>query len=118
MTTAIPEQGQIVPVRSRQWMFKQFKSNFVPGSALELAGSWPTHLRTLSSVGDSNTAQEPEVLGGSDSSLGRSCGDPYSRDARSGGILLGVMHKGLVRLKAVSSLCPRESIPCTTRLRL
>ena len=62
MTTTIPEQGQLVQVRSRQWVVSQVKPSSLPVSAMELPGSRAQNLVTLSSVEDDGLGEELQVL--------------------------------------------------------
>ena len=51
-TTTLPEQGQLVQVRSRPWVVNEIKASNLPIPALELPIAKPQHLVTLSSVED------------------------------------------------------------------
>ncbi|MCZ0811877.1 DISARM system SNF2-like helicase DrmD [Roseovarius sp. EGI FJ00037] len=54
---AVPEPGQLVEVRRRQWVVAD-----VIGSTLTGAGTLPQHLLTLSSIDDDNLGEEIEVV--------------------------------------------------------
>lgn len=58
-TLNVPEQGQLVQVRSRQWVVNNVKPNSLPAVALKPDFSGPQHLLTLSSVEDDGLGEEP-----------------------------------------------------------
>src|SRR5262245_63859214 len=65
MTTATerpPEQGQLVRVRSRQWIVAEVRPSTLPASALKPTFSGPQHLLTLSSVEDDGLGEELQVI--------------------------------------------------------
>lgn len=61
-TTTPPEQGQLVQVRSRQWVVNQIKASSLPATAMELPTSRSQHLLTLSSVEDDGPGEELQVV--------------------------------------------------------
>lgn len=61
-TTAIPEQGQLVQVRSRPWVVNDVNPSCLPSSAMELPVSAPQNLLTLSSVEDDGLGEELQVV--------------------------------------------------------
>ncbi len=65
MTTAtrtIPEQGQLVNVRSRQWTVQHVRAGTLPPPALHPAFGGPQHLVTLASVEDDGLGEELQVV--------------------------------------------------------
>lgn len=65
MATAIcspPEQGQLVQVRSRQWVVNEVKPSTLPSIALKPDFSGPQNLLTLSSVEDDGLGEELQVV--------------------------------------------------------
>ena len=65
MTTAVaslPEQGQLVSVRSRQWVVNDVRPSTLPPPALKPAFSGPQHLLTLSSVENDGLGEELQVI--------------------------------------------------------
>src|SRR3954471_23602811 len=65
MTTAtrtIPEQGQLVSVRSRQWTVQHVRAGTLPPPALYPAFGGPQHLVTLASVEDDGLGEELQVV--------------------------------------------------------
>src|SRR6476620_874520 len=65
MTTALsspPEQGQLVSVRSRQWVVNDVRPSTLPTATLKPAFSGPQHLLTLSSVEDDGLGEELQVI--------------------------------------------------------
>jgi hypothetical protein len=50
--SSLPEQGQLVSVRSRQWIVTEVRASTLPPPALKPNFSGPQHLLTLSSVED------------------------------------------------------------------
>src|SRR5437899_11319639 len=66
MTTTIvgppPEQGQLVSVRSRQWMVSQVLASTLPPARLQTGLESPQHLLTLSSVEDDGLGEELNVI--------------------------------------------------------
>jgi len=64
-TTAVispPEQGQLVSVRSRQWVVNDVRPSTLPGLALKPTFTGPQHLLTLSSVEDDGLGEELQVI--------------------------------------------------------
>ena|SRR6266498_914683 len=65
MTVAVaspPEQGQLVSVRSRQWIVNDVRPSTLPTVALKPTFSGPQHLLTLSSVEDDGLGEELQVI--------------------------------------------------------
>jgi len=65
MTTAtlnVPEQGQLVQVRSRQWVVNEVKPSSMPSAAMKPAFAGPQNLLTLSSVEDDGLGEELQVV--------------------------------------------------------
>jgi hypothetical protein len=56
-----PEQGQLVSVRSRQWVANDVRPGTLPPPALKPAFSGRQHLLTLSPVEDDGLGEEPQV---------------------------------------------------------
>lgn len=61
-TAAAPEQGQLVPVRSRQWVVNNVKPSSLPAVALKPDFAGPQNLLTLSSVEDDGLGEELQVV--------------------------------------------------------
>src|SRR5205823_9828026 len=61
-TTSLPEQGQLVSVRSRQWVVNDVRPSTLPPPALKPAFDGPQHLLTLSSVEDDGLGEELQVI--------------------------------------------------------
>src|SRR6516165_4977680 len=57
-----PEQGQLVSVRSRQWIVNDVRPSTLPAVALKPAFSGPQHLLTLASVEDDGLGEELQVI--------------------------------------------------------
>ena len=79
MTTAVvgpPEQGQLVSVRSRQWIVNDVRPSTLPPPALKPAFSGPQHLLTLSSVEDDGLGEELQSSGRSSRGPGSSRRSP------------------------------------------
>src|SRR5579864_1139682 len=57
-----PEQGQLVNVRSRQWIVNDVRASTLPAPALKPAFSGPQHLLTLASVEDDGLGEELQVI--------------------------------------------------------
>jgi ERCC4-related helicase len=57
-----PEQGQLVQVRSRQWVVNDVKTSSLPAIALKPAFAGPQNLLTLSSVEDDGLGEELQVV--------------------------------------------------------
>ena len=65
MTTLLgqtPEQGQLVQVRSRQWVVNEVKPSSLPAVALKPEFAGPQNLLTLSSVEDDGLGEELQVV--------------------------------------------------------
>ena len=60
--TSPPEQGQLVRVRSRQWVVNEVKASNLPSPAMELPVSTQQNLLTLSSVEDDGLGEELQVV--------------------------------------------------------
>src|SRR5262245_3724850 len=58
---APPEQGQLVSVRSRQWIVNEERPSTLPTSPLKPAFTSPQHLLTLTSVEDDGLGEELQV---------------------------------------------------------
>lgn len=61
-TTALPEQGQLVQVRSRPWVVNQIKPSSLPTPAMQLPNTALQHLLTLASVEDDGLGEELQVI--------------------------------------------------------
>ena len=57
-----PEQGQLVSVRSRQWIVNDVRPSTLPALALKPVFGGPQHLLTLSSVEDDGLGEELQVI--------------------------------------------------------
>jgi ERCC4-related helicase len=57
-----PEQGQLVQVRSRQWVVNEVKPSSLPLSAMNLPHSKAQHLLTLSSIEDDGLGEEIQIV--------------------------------------------------------
>ena len=65
MTTSValpPEQGQLVSVRSRQWMVTQVSRSTLPPERLQTGLESPQNLLTLSSIEDDGLGEELNVI--------------------------------------------------------
>ncbi len=60
--TAHPEQGQMVSVRSRNWMVTDVSASTLPAERLQTGIDSPQHLVTLSSVEDDGMGEELNVI--------------------------------------------------------
>lgn len=61
-TTLVPEQGQLVQVRSRQWVVNEVKPSTLPPPALQPEFNGGQNLLTLSSVEDDGLGEELQVV--------------------------------------------------------
>ncbi len=61
-TLNVPEQGQLVQIRSRQWVVNEVKPSSLPSIALKPQLSGPQHLLTLSSIEDDGLGEELQVV--------------------------------------------------------
>lgn len=59
---SVPEQGQLVQVRSRPWVVNQVKASSLPSPAMKLPMTGAEHLLTLSSVEDDGLGEELQVV--------------------------------------------------------
>src|SRR5215510_2729698 len=57
-----PEQGQLVTIRSRQWIVNDVRPSTLPTVALKPTFSGPQHLLTLASVEDDGLGEELQVI--------------------------------------------------------
>jgi hypothetical protein len=57
-----PEQGQLVSIRSRQWIVNDVRTSTLPGVPLKPTFSGPQHVLTLSSVEDDGRGDELQVF--------------------------------------------------------
>src|SRR3954469_210919 len=57
-----PEQGQLVCVRSRQWVVNDVRPSTLPGSAFKPTFAGPQNLLTLSSVEDDGLGEELQIV--------------------------------------------------------
>src|SRR5262245_32796731 len=57
-----PEQGQLVSVRSRQWIVNDVRASTLPPPGLKLTFHGPQHLVTLASVEDDGLGEELQVV--------------------------------------------------------
>ena len=57
-----PKQGQIVNVRSRNWMVTDISASTLPPNRLQFGLVSPQHLITLSSVEDDSLGEELQVI--------------------------------------------------------
>ena len=60
--TSLPEQGQMVSVRSRNWMVTDVSASTLPPERLQTGLESPQHLLTLSSVEDDGLGEELNVI--------------------------------------------------------
>src|SRR5215813_15646415 len=56
------EQGQLVSVRSRQWIVNDVRPSTLPTAALKPTFAGPQHLLTLASVEDDGLGEELQVI--------------------------------------------------------
>lgn len=61
-TSPQPEQGQMVSVRSRNWMVTDISTCTLPPERLQTGLESPQHLITLSSVEDDGLGEELNVI--------------------------------------------------------
>ena len=61
-TSPPPEQGQMVSVRSRNWMVTDVSASTLPHERLQTGLEPPQHLITLSSVEDDGLGEELQVI--------------------------------------------------------
>ncbi len=61
-TLTVPEQGQLVQVRSRQWVVNDVRPSSLPGNLLKPEFEGPQNLLTLSSVEDDGLREELQVV--------------------------------------------------------
>ena len=61
-TSPHPEQGQMVSVRSRNWMVTDVSASTLPPERLQTGLESPQHLLTLSSVEDDGLGEELNVI--------------------------------------------------------
>jgi SNF2 family DNA or RNA helicase len=61
-TTAAPEQGQLVQVRSRPWVVTDVKPSSLPTPAMKLPVASPQNLLSLSSIEDDGLGEELQVV--------------------------------------------------------
>src|SRR3954462_10156824 len=61
-TVSAPEQGQLVSIRSRQWIVNDVRPSTLPPPALKPVFHGPQHLLTLSSVEDDGLGEELQVI--------------------------------------------------------
>ena len=59
---SLPEQGQLVQVRSRPWVVNEVKPSSLPTPAMKLPIARPQNLLTLSSVEDDGLGEELQVV--------------------------------------------------------
>lgn len=62
MTTSIPEQGQLVDVRRRQWVVADINRSLLPPDPLRPNDPVAQHLITLNSVEDDSLGEEMQVI--------------------------------------------------------
>lgn len=62
MTTSLPEQGQLVSVRSRQWIVTDIAGSTLPPVRLQVQTAAPQSLLTLSSVEDDGLGEELQIV--------------------------------------------------------
>jgi hypothetical protein len=60
--TNLPEQGQLVNVRSRQWVVNDVRPSTLPAFVLKPTFNGPQHLLTLASVEDDGLGEELQVI--------------------------------------------------------
>ena len=61
-TDTVPEQGQLVQVRKRQYIVTDVSQSTLPVSPLDLNRASPQHLVSLSSIEDDALGQELRVI--------------------------------------------------------
>jgi hypothetical protein len=59
---SLPEQGQLVRVRSRQWVVYEVKPSTLPPPAMKPSFDGAQHLLTLASVEDDGLGEELQVV--------------------------------------------------------
>jgi hypothetical protein len=57
-----PEQGQLVSVRSRQWIVNDVRASTLPPPALKTTFHGPQHLLSLSSVEDDSQGKDLQII--------------------------------------------------------
>lgn len=62
VASSTPEQGQLVRVRSRQWVVNEVKPSSLPPPAMKLSFDGAQHLLTLASVEDDGLGEELQVV--------------------------------------------------------
>ena len=62
VATSLPEQGQLVSVRSRQWLVNDVRPSTLQPPALKPTFSGPQHLLILSSFEDNGLGEELQVI--------------------------------------------------------
>ena len=61
-TASIPEQGQLVSVRSRNWVVTEVLPSSLPADNLQAVIQKPQNMLTLSSVEDDGLGEELQVI--------------------------------------------------------
>ena len=62
LPASLPEQGQLVNVRQRQWVVTEVAKSTLPASPLRPSDNGAQHLLTLSSVEDDGLGEELNVI--------------------------------------------------------
>lgn len=61
-TSTLPKEGQMVSVRSRNWMVTDVSTSSLPAERLKTGIELPQHLLSLSSVEDDGLGEEMNVI--------------------------------------------------------
>ena len=59
---SVPEQGQLVQIRSRPWVVSSVRANLTPPTGLPMPSANREHLVSLSSVEDDGLGEELQVI--------------------------------------------------------
>ncbi len=62
LISSLPEQGQLVTVRQRQWVVSEVTTSALLGSVIQTPNGHPQHLVSLASVEDDGLGEELHVV--------------------------------------------------------